>query len=53
VNVAELARVVIDAVKEGYDNLQFSRALESVWTLLSAVDKLIVDNAPWKLVKSS
>jgi methionyl-tRNA synthetase len=53
VNVAELARVVIDAVKEGYDNLQFSRALESVWTLLSAVDKLIVDNAPWKLVKSA
>ncbi len=50
--VAAQARTVIAAVKEAYDNLQFSRALESVWTLLSAVDKLIVENAPWKLVKS-
>ena len=51
--VAELARATIAAVKEGYDNLQFSRALEAVWGLLSAVDKLIVENAPWKLVKSA
>ena len=52
-NVAELAREAIDAVKEGYDNLEFSRALEAVWTLLSAVDKLIVEHAPWKLAKSA
>ena len=51
--VAAQAGTVIAAVKEAYDSLQFSRALESVWTLLSAVDKLIVENAPWKLVKSA
>ena len=51
--VAAQAGTVIAAVKEAYDNLQFSRGLEAVWTLLSAVDKLIVEHAPWKLVKSA
>jgi methionyl-tRNA synthetase len=51
--VAELARTTIAAVKDAYDNLQFSKALEAVWVLLSSVDKLIVENAPWKLVKSA
>ena len=28
---------------------EFSRGLEAIWTLLSAVDKFIVEQAPWKL----
>ncbi|MBM3793778.1 MAG: methionine--tRNA ligase [Acidobacteria bacterium] len=51
--VADLARTAIGAVREAYESFQFSRGLESLWSLLSAVDKLIVENAPWKLVKSA
>ena len=51
--VAAQSKVVISAVKDGYESFQFSRALEAVWALLSSVDKIIVDNAPWKLVKSA
>ena len=50
--VAAQSKVVIAAVKDNYESFQFSRALEAVWALLSSVDKLIVENAPWKLVKS-
>jgi len=50
--IGELADQVTGQVKEAFENLQFSRGLEAVWTLLSAVDKFIVERAPWKLVKS-
>ena len=32
-----------------FDQFQFSRALESAWTLVAAVDKYIVENEPWAL----
>ncbi|MFN7926048.1 MAG: methionine--tRNA ligase subunit beta, partial [Bryobacteraceae bacterium] len=51
--IAETARQTIAAVREGFEQLQFSRALEALWSLFSAVDKHIVENAPWKLVKSA
>ena len=32
-----------------FDQFQFSRALETVWGLVAAVDKYIVENEPWAL----
>ena len=34
-----------------FDRFEFSKGLEAIWTLLSAVDKFIVEQAPWKLAK--
>ena len=51
--VAGQAAATISTVREAYESFQFSRALEAIWSLLSSVDKLIVENAPWKLVKSA
>jgi methionyl-tRNA synthetase len=31
---------------------EFSRGLEAIWRLISAVDKFIVERAPWKLARS-
>jgi methionyl-tRNA synthetase len=50
--MAELARKTIDSVKESFRNFEFSRALEAIWVLLSAADKYIVEQAPWKLARA-
>jgi methionyl-tRNA synthetase len=50
--IAAHAEQVIAQFKESFDALQFSKGLEALWTLLSSVDKLIVERAPWKLIKS-
>jgi methionyl-tRNA synthetase len=34
-----------------FDEFEFSRGLEAIWGLLSAVDRFIVKQAPWKLAK--
>src|SRR5260370_19789780 len=34
-----------------YDNFQFSRALEAIWTLISAVDAYITTKQPWALAE--
>ena len=47
--VARLAAQVIAQAVACFDNFEFSRALESVWSLQAAVDKLIVENKPWDL----
>jgi methionyl-tRNA synthetase len=41
----------IGGIIAAYDRLDFSRALEGIWGLLSWCDKFIVQQAPWKLVK--
>ncbi|MGH9513481.1 MAG: methionine--tRNA ligase [Terriglobales bacterium] len=46
---AQLATGVIAAYGAFFDQHQFSRALEAAWGLVAAVDKYIVENAPWKL----
>jgi methionyl-tRNA synthetase len=51
--VMESAAGTIAAYKTCFDNFEFSRGLENLWTLLSVADKFIVEQAPWKLVKSS
>jgi len=43
--------VTISTAIEGYERLDFSKALESIWSLIGAADKYIVEQAPWKLAK--
>ncbi len=50
----ELASVVEHARDEfirRYDNFEFSFALETAWTVIARVDKLISDSKPWELIK--
>jgi methionyl-tRNA synthetase len=51
--LADSARTAIDAATRAFDALEFSRGLEAVWSMLSGVDRFIVEQAPWKLAKSS
>ena len=49
--IAALAGQTIHAAEAAFGRFEFSRGLESVWGLISAVDKFIVQQAPWKLAK--
>jgi methionyl-tRNA synthetase len=51
--IAAAADETTKLVFEAYDRFEFSYALEQIWRLLSAVDKFIVEHAPWQLAKSS
>ena len=49
-----VARFTVEASESAtaaYNKFEFSRALEHVWSILSAWDKFIVERAPWKLAK--
>ncbi len=47
--LAEAARKTIREFGTLFDQFQFSRALETAWALVAAVDKYIVENEPWAL----
>jgi methionyl-tRNA synthetase len=47
--IADAARKAIADYGTLFDQYQFSRALESAWGLVAAVDRYIVENAPWSL----
>src|ERR1019366_579091 len=47
--IADLAKKAIAEFGALFDQYQFSRALETAWGLVSAVDKYIVENEPWSL----
>jgi methionyl-tRNA synthetase len=47
--IAATARKTITEFGTFFDQFQFSRALESAWGLVAAVDKYIVENEPWAL----
>ncbi|MBZ5613544.1 MAG: methionine--tRNA ligase [Acidobacteriia bacterium] len=47
--IADAARKAIADYGALFDQYQFSRALETAWALVSAVDKYIVENEPWSL----
>jgi methionyl-tRNA synthetase len=51
--IAAVARQAIQTVQETFDRYEFSKGLEAVWQLISAVDKFIVQNAPWKLARQN
>jgi methionyl-tRNA synthetase len=47
--IAETARKAISDYNTLFEQYQFSRALETAWGLVAAVDKYIVENEPWAL----
>jgi methionyl-tRNA synthetase len=47
--IADTARRTITDFGGLFDQFQFSRALETAWSLVAAVDKYIVENEPWAL----
>jgi methionyl-tRNA synthetase len=51
--ISSLANDTIRSVQDSYERFEFSKALEAVWALISAVDKYIVQCAPWKLARQS
>ena len=51
--LSEQASQVIADFGRLFDDFQFSRALESAWSLVGSVDKYIVENAPWTLGEKS
>src|SRR5206468_1721803 len=50
--IAQAAREFTEMALEAFERLEFSKALEIVWNLIGAVDKYIVEQAPWKLAKA-
>ncbi len=49
--IAAAARQTILDVTGAFDTFEFTRGLEAVWTLLSKLDKFIVERAPWKMAR--
>jgi methionyl-tRNA synthetase len=51
--IAALASSAIRTVQETFERFEFSKGIEAVFGLIGAVDKFIVQNAPWKLAKAA
>jgi len=49
--IAALADQTIKEFHAQFEEFQFSRALETAWQLVSAVNKYIVENEPWTLAE--
>jgi methionyl-tRNA synthetase len=49
--IAELASKTIADFNAQFDQFQFSRALETAWGLVAAVNKYIVDHEPWAVAE--
>src|SRR5205085_8568712 len=45
--IKEQALAVITEFNQLFDDYQFSRALESAWSLIGAVNKYLVEQEPW------
>ncbi len=50
VSVLEHAR---DEFIRRFDNFEFSQGLETLWTVIARIDKMISDAKPWELVKDA
>ena len=42
-----------ERVSESFENYAVSRALEEIWVYISAVNKYLADNEPWKLAQAA
>jgi methionyl-tRNA synthetase len=49
--IAALANDTIQTVQASFDRFEFSKGIEAIFALTSAVDKFIVQQAPWKLFR--
>jgi methionyl-tRNA synthetase len=47
--IASVAQQTINTFHDRFEAYDFSRALESIWTLVAAVDGYITETTPWKL----
>ena len=47
------ARAAIELALRSFEAFEFSKGLEAIWSMLSGVDRFIVEQAPWKLAKST
>ncbi len=52
-DVRELAERVVDDYRRQFDSYEFSKGLESVWTLIARLNKYIVENEPWKIANDA
>jgi methionyl-tRNA synthetase len=52
-SLAEAARTAINQATRAFDAFEFSRGLDAIWAMLSAADKFIVEQAPWKLARGT
>ncbi|HEY6392333.1 MAG TPA: methionine--tRNA ligase [Bryobacteraceae bacterium] len=50
--IADAARGTTELVLETFEDFNFSKGLEAIWSFISVIDKFIVERAPWKLSKS-
>jgi len=50
-DIAEAATRATEMTLEAFDEFNFSKGLETIWSLISVIDKFIVERAPWKLAK--
>jgi methionyl-tRNA synthetase len=50
--IAHAAKAAVETALDCLESLNFSKALEAIWGLISSVDKFIVERAPWNLAKS-
>ena len=50
--IAEASKAAVDAAANAYERLEFSKALEAIWGFIGALDRFIVERAPWNLAKS-
>jgi methionyl-tRNA synthetase len=51
--IVQAAQAAIGGAIASFDAFEFSRGLETIWSLLSMIDRFIVEEAPWKLARSS
>jgi methionyl-tRNA synthetase len=49
--IAKTAGRAVDKALADYEQFNFSQALEQAWSIVAAVDKYIVEQAPWKLAR--
>src|SRR5260370_11301522 len=49
--IAETARRTSATALDCFNDFDFSRGLEAVWSLIAVIDKFIVERAPWTLAK--
>ena len=50
--LAREAQAAIGEVLERYDNFEFARALEAIWSVIGAADKYLTSEQPWALGES-
>ena len=51
--IAKAASMTIASFATLWDDYQFSRALETAWSLVNAVNKYIVENEPWAVAEKA